>query len=523
MGDEVDPETSESHFLTIGPPVLHAAQVRPRSADVSLAPPAASTSASALSASKLVRGATHDGTSMQLVCPSCGEQPAAADSESAFHAHVTRCFITQHAGRPPRTPQASPLSVTSDGVGPIRKTRVRASSAAAATGPAAELASALAAAGPHAATTPESHGYHPYGSGPQQLSSTLRQLRRTVDQLDLHARISIMEAFNKLSRVAMVEQQAAATQAMMGAPSPRGKRLRSLTNSPSPKHKPIEENVKDILSLLYSPRLTAPHPSPNHAAPLHRGLPSPLVIGIASHAAQQLTPNGSTLTHEQLPLQRQRSAAEVEAAAAANNYLVPPPPSIMSSPVSQMDTLELEPGYHAHGAQTPMKSTFFYAQQQQPSTPPQQSGAYSRGRGADSVSIESAVSSPVAMSTDVDGSESDAAACSALSLTGAFVHAAISSGASSPASTPSGASEQTSPSGDANSLPLDRALHGSRVFPAHCFPDKVPDAQQQQQATSDSPGGSGGRATPSRLDGTCGDGYPDKQRMMRHNTATARG
>ena len=355
---------------------------------------------------------------------------------------------------------------------------MRAASAASSTGGAAELASVLATRPD--VTTPESHahGYHPYNNNNNNnsntssphLSHTLRQLRRTVDQMDLHQRISIMEAFHKLSRVASVEQQQAAH---VMHPSPRGKRsLRSLTNSPSPKHRPTEDRVcKDILNLLYSPRVTAPHPSPMPGRAFV-GLPSPLVIGVP-HSAH-LNVNGA-----------QRSSAEEAAAAAAGTSLRQQQPSIMSSPVAgmdhgQMDTLLLEP---SHSSQMQMQMTY------QDMHTPVKNYLYVAGGGAaphsipasergDSTGAESTFSSPMIALDQLDSeSERDAAAGSALALTGAFVHGiTISSGASSPASTPSNAcSEQTSPAPTDSSLSVSNDTHSlsglsSKTFPAHCFP-----------------------------------------------------
>lgn len=462
--ESVAPLPLGPHFMVelsspTGLSALHQ-QMRPRSADVT---------GTAFAATKIARGASESAAADQgsagigganpsaLLCPSCGEQPPGAEHEGTFHAHITRCFITHHVGRPPRTPQTTPLSHhngggVDGGAGPIRKTRGRAASAAAATHGAAELASALASKENSAAsmhTTPESHGYHPYSHSPH-LSSTLTHLRRTVDQLDLHQRISIMEAFHKLSRVASAEQQQHASPMQ---PSPRGKRLRSATNSPSPKQllSASDRVCKDILSLLYSPQQTirAPHPSPMPNA-LFVGVPSPLVIGIASNAHAGAI--------------KQQRSAEMEAAAAAASGR-PPVPSIMHSPIAgddEMRHLELEP---THAVRTPVKTSLLFSLN--PPVP----------RRLDSASVDSSLSSPAM--TDADGCESDAAAGSALAMTGAFVHG-ISSGASSPASTPSGpCSEQTSPSAPTESMSTaSSAVHSTSStlfvphprFPSHCFP-----------------------------------------------------
>ena len=448
-----------AHFLgESSSPTGLSMQIRPRSADVT---------GTAFATAKITRVASESAATgacdaglggahpSALLCPSCGEQPPGAEHEGTFHAHITRCFITHHVGRPPRTPQATPIAhhnmMMDGGAGPIRKTRGRAASAAAATHGAAELASALASKEAGVAsmhTTPESHGYHPYSHSPN-VSSTLTQLRRTVDQLDLHQRISIMEAFHKLSRVASAEKQ---QQASPMQPSPRGKRLRSATNSPSPKQllSASDRVCKDILSLLYSPQtVRAPHPSPMPNA-VFVGVPSPLVIGIASNAHAAAI--------------KQPRSAEMEAAAAAASGR-PPVPSIMHSPVAgdEMRHLELEPTHQVH---TPVKTSLLFSLN--PTVP----------RRLDSASVDSSLSSPGM--TDTDGCESDAAAGSALALTGAFVHG-ISSGASSPASTPSGpGSEQTSPSAPTESTSSSSsAVHSTHStlyvphprFPAHCFPD----------------------------------------------------
>lgn len=379
---------------------------------------------------------------LQLVCPSCGEQPAGADAESSFHAHVSKCFIMQLTASPGRRSAApTPASVGSNGDsgGPIRKTRNRAASAAAATGSAAELASALAMGGQGSVpTTPDTHhGYHPYngahGGTQNGLTSTLRQLRRTVDQLDLHQRISIMEAFHRLSRATLAEH-AAAAQAL----TPRGKgKLRSATNSPSPKQKPMEDKVcSNILSLLYSPRLTAPHPSPSfQMSALHLGVPSPLRIGVSHH------------THHAALQANGERGEPMETNSVLESGL---------SSVGGMDTLEL--GAHAGTTHTPMRKSYLFASSPEPMASPMDEQVFTPN------SI---------MVTDPDGSESVSA--NSFALTGAFA-GALSSGSSSPASSsPSEPpSEQTSPSAPTDSsYSVDRSQSRLERFPSHCsYPDR---------------------------------------------------
>jgi hypothetical protein len=370
--------------------------------------------------------------------------------------------------------------------------------------------------------------------------------------LDVHQRISIMEAFHKLSRVASVElaaqqqqqQQLAAATVLGVSASPRGKRLRSHNNSPSPKHKPVEDRVcKDILSLLYSPRITAPHPSPAvGAGGFATGIPSPLAIGLPG-AAHHTTASGH------------RSVADREAAsaAAANGGLgggssLHVPPSLLGSP-TPMETLaplELEPSSHQ----------------------PQEKSTYSYASSADVVAGPSSSllssSSPAVMVTDVVVSSSASSAAdtnndgtgSALALTGSFVQGlGISSGASSPNTTPGACSEQTSPSAPTESS--DRSTSGGRAagrgagvaplppprFPAHCNPsfadgvpvsvssssvDPPPSASRGSSAQSESVVSSNADSpespdpNSSRMD-QCTPDVAEKQRMMRRTTAAAQG
>jgi len=478
-----------------------------------------------------------------LVCPSCGEPQGlnggdSSGSEQSFHAHVTRCFLTHHfmnngsltsavasgAGRPPRTPQATPMLEGSSG--PFRKTRSRAASAAAATGSAAELASALArgdGGSPHTHTsTPESHGYHPYSQhtppSATHLSSTLRALRRTVDQLDVHQRISIMEAFHKLSRVASVEhaqqqqaQQAAAAAVVLGvSASPRGKRLRSHNNSPSPKLKPVEDRVcKDILSLLYSPRITAPHPSPAVAGGGNMGMPSPLVIGLPG--APQSAGTNHAGAHRSVADREASLAAAAADAATHNGSTLHVPSSLLASPTA-MDTLELEPSSHqmlqmqlhppgsgSGGSGNGGSGNFLSVPHSIPLHQPVRSLVESQQQSSmsnASMSVaDSVLSSPVpGNGGEMGGIGSDSLASvhsllndgstSALALTGSFVHGIELRGASSPSpapTTPSGGacSEQTSPSAPTESSD-GRSTTGSGGgsvgglppprFPAYCHP-----------------------------------------------------
>ncbi|MDR3473745.1 MAG: hypothetical protein P4M09_18980 [Devosia sp.] len=427
----------DSAYRMFGMPILGESMgmsERPRSAGPSF------TVASSISRSSTGDSSIPQGLNAAAwVCPSCGEQPAQAElisshagTEAAFHAHVARCFAsasssTASPGRarksmpPAGSPQTAAAAV-SDG-GPIRKTRGRAASAAATTGNAAELASAIAREG--AATPEKEHGYHPYsGAGNANLTSALRQLRRTVDQLDLHQRISIMEAFHRLSRTAIAEHQ----QTMS---TPRGKgKLRSATNSPSPKHKPVHEDkvCSNILSLLYSPRITAPHPSPSYQmSGLAIGVPSPLAIGLPLHGA---------------------GVSSIQARTLGVPGAIP------------MDTLELG-ATHASDAASMSKSYLFSSMSPEP-TPPIEESLF-----------HSPVQSP--NSHMADGSESEAGGVhSALALNGTFVNG-LSSGASSPASsTPP--SEQTSPSaptdGGSTYTTSERSQHMDQ-FPSHCFPAAV--------------------------------------------------
>lgn len=433
MPDEDRPYGSTMSSMMISDHMME----RPRSAGPSY------TSIGGTNSQPIHRSTTGDstatsGSTLQLVCPSCGVQPPGADAES-FHVHVSRCFVTQLTASPSRrTPGHS--NSTGDSGGPIRKARGRASSAAASTGSAAELASALANA--QTPSTPESHGYHPYQNGSSaSLTNTLRQLRRTVDQLDLHQRISIMEAFHRLSRVAMAEQQQALT--------PRGKgKLRSATNSPSPKMKPLEDKVcSNIMNLLYSPRITAPHPSPSFAmSGLHIGVPvpSPLRIGV-SHA--QIRANNNN--HENGSTAMDTNSSEDTL------------PTILSSPI---DPLELG-AVHLN----PIRKSYLFT----PASPVDPMSEVSPSP------IDGEVFSPSILVTDPDGSESEAGGLnSSLALTGAFVQGL--SNASSPSnetSSPSAPpSEQTSPSGTSTISSVttnERTQSGSEehTFATHGYPN----------------------------------------------------
>ena len=145
-----------------------------------------------------------EGESGEFVCPCCGVRTAGGMS---YHGHVTQCYMSRFLNpsrSQPSTPRAESRTVAPAPVSPV-------------------LTSSSSA-------TPGSPS-----------AATIQSLRECVSQLGLHTRLSMMEAFFRLSRSTATAET---------------------TDTPQPF--PVEEK---LISLLYSPAPHAPSPPLTAASP----------------------------------------------------------------------------------------------------------------------------------------------------------------------------------------------------------------------------------------------------------------
>ena len=189
-----------------------------------------------------------DGESGEFICPCCGVRTAGGMS---YHGHVTQCYMSRFLA-PSRSQPSSPRADSRRIAAPVPVSPVLLSSSSTTTAPSA---------------------------------ASIQSLRECVSQLGLHTRLSMMEAFFRLSRSTATAET---------------------TDTPQPF--PVEEK---LISLLYSP---APHtPSP----PLTAASPTSLASASSSSPSYRYSPDierpfspSSYSSHEQVEQLYPRTPAQ---------------------------------------------------------------------------------------------------------------------------------------------------------------------------------------------------------------------